>query len=90
LQYNKHVFCLRIKSLSDGNLYIGYTNDLKRRLREHNEGVSKSTKFRRPFELIYFEGCINIKDAINREKYLKTTYGHQYVRNRLKNYLEDV
>jgi putative endonuclease len=83
-------FVYVLKSLSDGNFYIGYTHDLKKRLREHNEGISKSTMHRRPFELIYFERCVNINDVMHREKYLKTTYGHQYVRNRLKNYLEDI
>jgi putative endonuclease len=83
-------FVYVLKSLSDGNFYVGYTHDLKKRLKEHNEGVSKSTKFRRPFELIYFEGCLNIKDAMHREKYLKTTYGHRYIPNRLKNYLENI
>jgi putative endonuclease len=83
-------FVYVLKSLRDGNFYIGSTHDLKKRLREHNEGISKSTMYRRPFELIYFEGCVNIKDAMHREKYLKTTYGHRYIRNRLKNYLENL
>ena len=83
-------FVYVLKSLRDGNFYIGYTHDLKKRLREHNEGISKSTMYRRPFELIYFEGCVNIKDAMHREKYLKTTYGHRYIRNRPKNYLENL
>ena len=83
-------FVYVLKSLRDRNFYIGYTHDLKKRLREHNEGISKSTMYRRPFELIYFEGCVNIKDAMHREKYLKTTYGHRYIRNRPKNYLENL
>jgi len=77
-----------IRSKSDSKYYIGYTSDLKKRLEEHNSGVSKSTAHRRPFELLYYEACRNIKDAMHREKYLKTTYGHRYLNNRLKNDLD--
>ena len=61
------------------------TQDLKRRLSEHNEGISKTTSYPRPLELIYYEACRNFKDAMHRERYLKTTYGKRYLRNRLKN-----
>jgi len=65
-----------IQSIKDQKYYIGYTSDLNRRIEEHNGGISKSTAYRKPFELIYYEACRNIKDAMHREKYLKTTYGH--------------
>jgi putative endonuclease len=78
-----YVYVLR--SLKDGNFYTGLTNNLRRRLAEHNEGITKSTKSRKPFELVYYEACRNYKDAIRREKYLKTTYGKRYLKNRLKN-----
>ncbi|MFH1472812.1 MAG: GIY-YIG nuclease family protein [bacterium] len=60
-----------IKSLKDEELYIGSTTDLKRRLREHNEGKAFSTSFRKPFELIYYEAYKNLEDARKREKALK-------------------
>jgi len=82
-----YVYVLR--SLIDKKFYTGYTSDLKRRLDEHNSGISTSTKWRRPFTLIYFEGSRNIKDAMKREKYLKTTYGKRYIKNRLANFLSD-
>lgn len=82
-------FVYVLRSLKDFNYYIGYTSDLDRRLNEHNEGISKSTAYRRPFELIYYEACRNIKDAMHREKYLKTSYGHRYLKNRLLNYFEE-
>jgi putative endonuclease len=69
----------------DGNFYTGYTSDLEKRIQEHNDGVTKSTAHRRPFELVYYEASRNIKDAMRREKYLKTTYGKRYIRNRIKN-----
>lgn len=62
-------------SLKDGKLYIGFTSDLKRRLREHKTGGSKSTKCRLPFKLIFYEAHISEEDARRREKYFKTTVG---------------
>lgn len=75
-----------LESLKDGNRYIGFTNNLKRRLLEHNKGLNFSTEFRRPFKLIYFEGCVNINDAKRRESYLKTTQGRRFLGLRLKEY----
>ena len=72
-------------SKTDGNFYIGFTSDLKRRMIEHQTGESKSTKHRRPLELVYYEACRSRLDAMKREKYLKTTYGHRYLKNRLNN-----
>ena len=54
-----------------------HTKDLGLRL--HNNGKIKSTKNRRHFKLIYFEACINQKDTLQREKYLKTAYGKSYI-----------
>lgn len=61
-----------LQSGKDGKFYTGYTTDLKRRFKEHQEGLSMSTKNRRPFKLIYYEFCLSEKDAKCREKYLKT------------------
>ena len=76
-------------SLKDGKFYTGFTQDLRKRLAEHNEGITKSTDSRRPLELIYYEACGNRKDGLKREQYLKTTYGKRYLRNRLKNDLAE-
>jgi len=75
-----------LESLKDGKLYIGYTNNLKRRLAEHEKGLNFSTKFRLPFKLIYFEGCTSEKDAKRREKYLKTTQARKFIALRLIEY----
>ena len=72
-----------LESLKDGERYTGYTNNLKKRLEEHKKGLSFSTKFRLPFKLIYFEGCLNQKDAKRRENYLKTTQGRRFLGLRL-------
>jgi putative endonuclease len=68
-------------------MYVGYTKDLKIRIQQHNTGLVTSTKKRRPLILIYYEACLNQQDATHREKYLKTSWGKRYVKNRLKNYL---
>lgn len=60
-----------IKSLKDGSIYIGYTNDLKRRIKEHNEGKNNSTKHKKPFKLIYYEAYSAEYDAKEREWQLK-------------------
>jgi len=60
-----------LKSKKDHQLYIGSTNDLRRRLKEHNSGDIFSTKARRPFELIYYEVYVAEKDARRRESNLK-------------------
>ena len=67
-----------LESLKGGERYIGYTSNLKKRLEEHKKGLSFSTKFRLPFKLIYFEGCLNSEDAKHREHYLKTTQGRRF------------
>ena len=77
-----YVYVLR--SALDGNFYIGHTADLRKRLAEHNSGRVQSSRKRVPFELVYYEACRNLSDAIRREKYLKTTYGHRYLKSRLK------
>ena len=51
----QYVYVLR--SLKDGNNYVGYTNDLRRRFAEHEAGNVLSTAARRPFKLIYYEAC---------------------------------
>jgi putative endonuclease len=70
----------------DTGLYIGCTKDLKKPLKAHKSGSIESTKKRLLIELIYYEACLNKSDAFHREKYLKTTYGRRYLKNRLKGY----
>ncbi len=60
-----------LKSLQDEELYIGSTNDLRRRIKEHQNGKSFSTRLRIPFELVYYEAYKNEKDARIREQALK-------------------
>ena len=73
-------------SLKDGKKYTGYTKDLPSRFEAHQKGRVLSTKLRRPFKLIYFEGSLSQLDALKREKYLKTHYGKMFLAKRLKSY----
>ena len=75
---------------NDGNFYTGSTNDLKRRLAEHNDGGVVSTVKRIPLRLIYYEACLDESDARAREKYLKSGMGKRYIKNCMKNYLENL
>jgi putative endonuclease len=74
-------------SLKDKNFYTGFTNNLKLRFEQHNKGHVESTEDRRPLELIYYEACLDQRDAIKREKYLKTYQGKIFLKRRLKSYL---
>lgn len=60
-----------LKSSKDDKLYFGSTNNLSRRLKEHNAGLVPSTKSRKPFKLIYFEGYVSEEEARHRESNLK-------------------
>ena len=77
-----YVYVLR--SAFDGNFYIGHTGNLRKRLLKHNSGKVNSTRERTPLGLVYYEASHNLMDAVRREKYLKTTYGHRYLSNRLR------
>ena len=58
-------------SKKDRKLYVGYTEDLQRRMKEHNKGRSFATKPRRPFILVYYESYLTRTDAMKRENMLK-------------------
>ncbi len=78
-----------LQSEKDGKKYIGYTKNLNLRFEQHQNGKVESTKHRRPLKLIYFEACLNQKDALRREKYFKTHYGKMFLKNRLKEFYEN-
>ena len=80
-----YVYVLRSKL--DGKFYTVFTYDLEKRLQDHNSGKVNSTKTRVPFEIVYYEVSYCIDDATHREKYLKSTYGKRFIKNRIKKYL---
>jgi len=72
-----------LRSKKDGNFYTGSTKDLRKCLAQHNKGLSTYTKGRGPFEVIYYEACLEEEKARSRELYLKTGMGKRYLKNRL-------
>ena len=66
-----------LKSLKDNKTYVGYTNDLNRRLSEHNSGLNVSTCSKGPYDVVHVECHASRLDAIHREKYLKTGKGRE-------------
>lgn len=75
LQNNIMFYTYVLLSKKDSKFYIGFTSDLKKRFARHSNGECKSTKFRRPLELIYYEAHLSKRDALRREKYFKTDKG---------------
>lgn len=68
-------------------LYTGYTIYLRKRLIQHNTRRRGYTGYSGPYELIYYEACLNKDDAQMREKYLKSGMGKRYLKNRVKRFL---
>ncbi len=75
-----------LQSVDGKNLYTGFTNDLRRRLKEHNQGLNPSTRRYGQWKVIYYEASLDEEDARRREKYLKTTQGGRLIKRRLKEY----
>lgn len=75
-----------LKSLKNGRMYIGSTDNLKRRFKEHNEGRGgKYTSDNRPFEIIYYEAYTSYDLAKQSEKFFKTGYGREILKGKLNN-----
>lgn len=83
-------FVYILRSDTDKKLYTGFTPDLRKRLETHNLGLSKATKSRISFTLIYYEAHRDKKDALDREKFFKTGWGKQYIKRVLKNYFNSI
>lgn len=72
-----------LKSNKDTNLYVGSTNNLKRRLEQHLSGKVFATKSRMPLKLVYYEACLDKHKSILREKYFKTGFGRRFLKSRI-------
>jgi putative endonuclease len=76
-----------LKSTYDKKLYVGFTTNLKERLRQHARSEVFSTKRRRFLQLIHYEYFINKDDAKAREVFLKSGWGHEQLQKFLKHTL---
>jgi len=73
-------FAYAVRSLTDGGFYIGMTSNVERRVKEHNAGYNRSTRARGPFEVVYVERCDSRLAAREREKFLKSGVGREFLR----------
>ncbi|HSD64446.1 MAG TPA: GIY-YIG nuclease family protein [Ignavibacteriaceae bacterium] len=69
-----------LKSVKYEKTYIGLTNNIQRRLSEHNSGKSIYTNKFKPWEILYIEEVQNLKDARIREKYYKSAAGRRKIK----------
>ena len=78
-----------IKSKKFGNIYIGYTHNIVKRLNEHNLGKSEYTRKFLPWKVVYLEGYASEEEAKNREQKLKQ-FGRVYsqLKRRVRHSLE--
>ncbi len=83
------MFYVYILRLSNHCLYTGSTNDLKRRMKEHQSGKSEFTSKFLPLELIHYEAYKKESDARRREKYLKTSEGKKALKKQLRDLLKE-
>jgi len=72
-----YVYLLRLEGIKNKDFYIGYTSDLKERMKQHVAGETKTTKGRNP-KLLYYEAYNNKYLALKREKAIKSS-GSVYV-----------
>jgi len=73
-----------LQSVKNKKLYLGYTSDLKTRLKKHNSGSERATKPNVPYELVYYSAFKVKKDALACEEYHKTTSGWRRLKKMLK------
>ena len=69
-----------IKSLVRNYIYVGLTNDVEKRIAQHNKGQNRSTKAYKPFKLIYTEALKTRIEARQREIYLKSGVGKEFLK----------
>jgi putative endonuclease len=77
------VYYTYILQLRDKSHYIGYSDDLKKRIEYHNQGLVSTTKNLSPLKLIYYSAFVSKKKALDFEKYLKTNSGFAFRNKRL-------
>ncbi len=64
--------------------YTGFTNNLERRVKEHNSGQSRSTKAFMPWRIVHKEVYETRQEAREREKYLKSGIGRDFIKQKIR------
>jgi len=76
-------FVYAIQSQIRNYIYVGISNNIKRRFHQHQDGLNNRTKAYRPFKLIHCEKFETRIQARQREKYLKSGAGKEYLKSKL-------
>lgn len=80
-----------LTSLKNKRLYKGFTSNLRQRLEEHNKGIGgKFTRDNRPFKLVFYEAFISRKDAEKQEKFYKSGYGREVLKEKIENSIKEL
>ncbi len=77
-----------LQSEPDTGLYIGFSTDLKQRLKQHQDGESRATSHRGPWTLIYYEAYSMREDALGREKFMKSGAGRKHLAKQCMHHFE--
>ena len=85
----KMFYYVYILHLGNKQLYTGFTEDLKRRILEHKKGKDSFTKNKQPVKLVHYEAYYLESDARRREKYLKTTEGKRFLKQQIRDFLNE-
>lgn len=84
------MYYVYILLMDNKQLYTGYTNDLERRIAEHEASHVSSTKLKRPVKLIHYEAYTKESDARRREKFLKKSEGKKYLKQQIRDLLKEI
>jgi len=76
----KQWFVYALRSLKDNGLYVGISQNPEKRVEIHNKGKTQSTRNRRPFVLVYKQNCNSLKEAREKEKYYKSGFGREILK----------
>ena len=77
-----------LENLNDKSWYIGFTSNLRQRIKDHSEGRgSRTTKIKKDWILMYYESYLDKRDATGREIFLKSGSGRRFLKAQLKHYL---
>lgn len=79
-KYFVYILKSKIKEIT----YVGFTNDIERRVMEHNSGKLKFTRIYKPWEVVYLEEFYSKAEARKREKYFKSAAGRRLIRKILE------
>jgi putative endonuclease len=77
-------FVYIIQSEVDGGFYIGSCTDIPLRIKRHDDGLSRSTKAKRPWKFVYSETYENKSLALRREREIKLKKSRKYIENLIK------